>query len=113
MKDKNYEDYFTLDVIVFQSKKNPEMCILSDYTTEDVLCWKPLKYINTIGMNLKQPYKVRVARYTNARGYTEFDLIKVYSYQPLESGKSAPVKKKSPQATTSSKTSANKPAWLK
>lgn len=112
---KKYESYATVDIILLPLNDNKDFVIIKDTINDAIICRKHINYIQKIGLDVKVPYKAELGIYTNERGYTEVDFLhgKIYSYNQVQPGKSAPVKKSSPQAPKPSKTSANKPAWLK
>ena len=112
---KKYESFATADILLLPLKSDENIILVKDTINDAIICRKHINYIKKIGLDVKVPYKVELGIYTNERGYTEYDFLhgKIYSYNQVQSGKSAPVKKSSPQAPKPSKTSANKPAWLK
>lgn len=109
---KQYESFGTVQIKLIPNSKMENYPLVKDVVNNVIICNKHINYINKLGMKLYELYTVEYGVYTNERGYTEMDFMKVYSYVPL-TGESAPVKKKSPQVPTPSKTAANKPAWLK
>jgi len=112
---KKYESFEKAEIELFAKKDDETIIFVKDTVNNVIICRKHINYINKIGLDLNVPYKVDLGIYTNERGYTEYDFLhgKIYSYNRVQSGKSAPVKKSSTQAPKTSKTSANKPAWLK
>lgn len=112
---KKYESFATAQVMLLPVHKDNNFVVVKDIVNDVIICRKHINYINKIGLDVKVPYMAELGIYTNERGYTEYDFLmgKIYSYNQVQSGKSAPVKKSSPQAPKPSKTSANKPAWLK
>jgi cupin superfamily acireductone dioxygenase involved in methionine salvage len=107
---KNYEQYDVIDIKLIPSTKNENSILVKDVVSGLIVTSKHVNYINAIDMDLYTIYKVEVARYTNERGYKEFDFVKVLSYVPQENTKKVSPVKKTPQAASSKQ---NKPSWLK
>ena len=106
---KTYESLGTVQIKLVPRKDNDNIILVKDVVNGPIICSKHVNYISKLGMKLYELYNVEYGVYTNERGYLEMDFMKVYSYNNVTAGKSAPVKK----SEKPSKTSANKPAWLK
>lgn len=108
---KKYESFATVDIILLPLAKEPDWILVKDTINNVIICRKHKNYIAKIGLDTKVPYKTELGIYTNERGYLEYDLLKgkIYSYNLVQQVESAPVKK----SEKPSKTTANKPAWLK
>lgn len=108
---KKYESFATVDIILLPLIKDLKWVLVKDTINNVIICRKPMNYIDKIGLATKVPYKAELGIYTNEKGYLEYDLLKgkIYSYNLVQQVESAPVKK----SEKPSKTSTNKPAWLK
>jgi hypothetical protein len=108
---KKYDSFATVDIILLPLTKDLNWVLVKDTINDAIICRKPINYIKMIGLDLKVPYKAELGIYTNERGYLEYDFLKgkIYSYNLVQQVESVPVKK----SEKPSKTSANKPAWLK
>jgi hypothetical protein len=104
---KSYESFGTVQIKLIPRKDNENIILVKDVVDGPIICSKHINYISKLGMNLYELYNVEYGVYTNERGYIEMDFMKVYSYNQVTAGKSAPILAKNP------KTTANKPAWLK
>lgn len=105
---KDYEEFGTVQIKLIPRKDNENILLVKDTVNGPIIGSKHINYINKIGMKPYELYTVEYGVYTNERGHLEIDFMKVYSYVPLTASSSAPVKK-----SKTSKTSANKPAWLR
>jgi len=108
---KKYEKFATADIILLPRSNNKDYVVVKDIINECIITSKHVNYINKIGLELHVPYKVELGIYTNEKNYTEYDFLKgkIYGYNSIQSGKPASVKK----SEKPSKTTANKPAWIK
>lgn len=106
---KKYEEFASAEIKLLPSMHNKNYVVVKDIINDCIITSKHVNYINAIGLELKVPYKVELGIYTNEKNYTEYDFLKIYSYNPIQSGKPASVKK----SEKPSKTTANKPAWIK
>lgn len=107
---KKFEQYDVIDIKLIPSTKNENSILVKDVVSGLIVTSKHINYINAIDMDLYTIYKVEVARYTNERGYKEFDFVKVLSYVPQGNTKKDSPVKKTTQAPSSKK---EKPSWLK
>lgn len=96
---------------MFAKKQDDGFIYVKDIVSEHIVCTKHVNYIEKCGLELHTPYMVKVAFYTNAKGYREADFCEIYSYVPKSSAtnKSKP-EKPTAQAKASSQT---KPSWLR
>lgn len=110
-----YDKFITLDVKIIQSKKNNKCAFLIDTVTGKIVTSKPINYIEVFGITLNEFYKIELGRFTNDKGYIDFNFVKVSAYTPItKQFVSKPVSntvKESPQATTPIQS--DKPAWLR
>lgn len=111
---KKYEKFASAEIMLLPRSNNKDYVVVKDIINECIITSKHVNYINTIGLELYVPYKVELGIYTNEKDgkyYTEYDFLKgkIYGYNPIQSGKFASVKK----SEKPSKTTANKPAWIK
>ncbi len=108
---KKYDSFATVDIILLPLTKELNWVLVKDTINNVIICRKHKNYIDKIGLDTKVPYKAELGIYTNEKGYLEYDLLKgkIYSYNLVQQVESVPVKK----SEKPSKTTTNKPAWLK
>jgi len=108
---KKYEKFASAEIILLSRTNNKDYVVVKDIINDAIICSKHINYIKTIGLELRVPYKVELGIYTNEKGYTEYDFLKgkIFGYNQIQPSVPAPVKK----SEKPSKTSANKPAWIK
>ena len=111
MTMKKYESFASAEIVLLSRSNNKDYVVVKDIINECIITSKHVNYINKIGLELKVPYKVELGIYTNKDGYKEYDFLKgkIFGYNQIQPSVSAPVKK----SEKPSKTSANKPAWIK
>lgn len=108
---KKYDSFATVDIILLPLTKDTNFVLVKDTINDAIICRKHINYIKKIGLDTKVPYKAELGIYTNEKGYLEYDFLKgkIYSYNLVQQVESVPVKK----SEKPSKTTTNKPAWLK
>ena len=108
---KKYESFASAEIKLLPRSNNKDYVVVKDIINECIITSKHVNYINKIGLDLYVPYKVELGIYTNEKGYTEFDFLKgkIFGYNQIQPSVPASVKK----SVKPSKTTANKPAWIK